>query len=70
MQPDENPLTELRPCAHCGGSAYFDRDVTDPHFCWYVRCLGCGISTPHYSQQGQAADAWNRRTPEPVTIPY
>lgn len=51
----------LSPCKHCGAVAHYAKSVTDPHLCWSIQCSECGISTPSYSQQEMAADAWNRR---------
>ena len=49
-------------CAHCGGQA----KIRSSRHCGnigghYIKCLGCGISTRHYTDLAAAVAAWNRR---------
>lgn len=60
---------ELKPCAHCGGKAYFDEDDDGYH---WINCGSCSISTDtdrddHDDCKDRLAELWNRRAPiQPV----
>ena len=57
-------MTELKPCAHCGGSAEGKWRYRRPggNACYWVRCIECGVSTTAYDTEAEAIEAWNRRT--------
>lgn len=57
---------ELKPCAHCGWSAYVV-NVSDSHGPdqYQVTCLGCGISTCSYADKTKAIYRWNTRATPP-----
>ena len=53
-------MSELKPCPFCGGKAFFEGSFTHPGY-GYVNCDFCGVVTP-WGVEGEAIDAWNRRT--------
>lgn len=60
-------MTDLKPCPFCGGEAEFYEDKGG----FSVYCDFCGVGVDYYSKglddaKQQAADAWNRRSPEIV----
>lgn len=66
-------MTEkLKPCPKCGETTDGDCvhvqklvDLWDDTETWQVMCEACGYETPEeYETPGEAAEAWNRRTPE------
>lgn len=52
---------ELKACAHCGKTGSILR-----HSPFQTRCLICGAEGPE-AKTPEGADAWNRRTPAPMT---
>ncbi len=57
----------LKNCPFCGGKAELSRIVISEEFrleSCAVRCTGCGVISPYYSKQEEAAELWNTRRNE------
>ena len=64
---------ELKPCPFCGGEAEAHRGLQATQDI-EIRCKKCAASTGNYDDWhevhenlAEAAEAWNRRAPDPVT---
>lgn len=53
-------MTDLKPCPFCGGPARHRSDVG-----CYISCSACHVDGPTVPTPDDAADAWNRRAPDP-----
>lgn len=62
-------MVELKNCPCCGCAAnawdiHTQMNRTGYRMYKYVSCYGCGLKTKPYPTEEEAAEAWNRRTPE------
>ena len=76
--------SELKPCPFCGGKAEYKRTAIKTNGCWTdavcVRCTVCDSRTgrilydakkhPNCEEYEEAAEAWNRRSVNPVPVGY
>ncbi len=52
---------ELKACPFCGSSANICSDSFDGQKLYFVSCEDCGVITPCYDTEAEAAAIWNNR---------
>lgn len=60
-------MKEVKPCPFCGGEATIIDHWPDEPTGFIVRCMRCGMETPHFEDDNAeaAVNFWNRRAEEP-----
>ena len=57
-------MRDLLPCPFCDYPVPRISRVVADYDLYYVHCRMCSASGPHEPTTSEAADRWNRRTPE------